>query len=139
MQTASDTSEKDLEISELKKKLEEMEKNHLDETKKALEREELFQTERRKLEEEKNQWKGEKIFFNICCLKLPISTKKNRKNTQILGQFDNFRQTENEKVHKEQELEEAEDAMKEKMEKMKQEMEEKEEEVAALRLKIFPE
>ena len=63
MQTASDTSEKDLEISELKKKLEEMEKNHLEETKKALEREELFQTERRKLEEEKNQWKGEKTFF----------------------------------------------------------------------------
>lgn len=58
---------------------------------------------------------------------------KNRKNSQILGQFDNFRQTENEKVHKEQELEEAEDAMKEKMEKMKQEMDEKEEEVAALR------
>ena len=63
MHTASDTSEKDLEISELKKKLEEMEKNHLEETKKALEREELFQTERRKLEEEKNQWKGEKTFF----------------------------------------------------------------------------
>ena len=63
MQTASDTSEKDLEISELKKKLEEMEKNHLEETKKALEREELFQTERRKLEEEKNQWKGEKRLF----------------------------------------------------------------------------
>ena len=60
MHTASDTSEKDFEISELKKKLEEMEKNHLEETKKALEREELFQTERRKLEEEKNQWKGEK-------------------------------------------------------------------------------
>ena len=79
MQSASDTSEKDLEISELKKKLEEMEKNHLDETKKALEREELFQTERRKLEEEKNQWKGEKFFFNICCLKLPISTKKKSK------------------------------------------------------------
>ena len=65
--------------------------------------------------------------------------KKNGKNTQILGQFDNFRQTENEKVHKEQELEEAEDAIERKMEKMKQEMEEKEEEVAALRLKIFPE
>ena len=65
--------------------------------------------------------------------KLPISIKKDRKKTQILGQFDNFRQTENEKVHKEQELEEAEDAMKEKMDKMKQELDEKEEEVAALR------
>ena len=65
MHTASDTSEKDFEISELKKKLEEMEKNHLEETKKALEREELFQTERRKLEEEKNQWKGEKTIFHF--------------------------------------------------------------------------
>ena len=75
MHTASDTSEKDLEISELKKKLEEMEKNHLEETKKALEREELFQTERRKLEEERNQWKGEKknfhFFFKICRLTVP--------------------------------------------------------------------
>ena len=136
MHTASDTSEKDLEISELKKKLEEMEKNHLEETKKALEREELFQTERRKLEEEKNQWKGEKtfsFFFKICRLTVPTVPFYLKINSQILGQFDNFRQTENEKVHKEQELEEAEDAMKEKMEKMKQEMEEKEEEVAALR------
>ena len=96
MQTASDTSEKDLEISELKKKLEEMEKNHLEETKKALEREELFQTERRKLEEEKNQWKGEKTFFfqnmsfdgtNRTYLpkesfhwKLPISMKQSKKH-----------------------------------------------------------
>ena len=38
--------------------MEEVENNHLAETRKALEREELFQKERRKLEEEKNQWKG---------------------------------------------------------------------------------